>query len=168
MGKTPGVDITTGSLGQGLSAGLGMALGLKLDNSDSQVYVILGDGELNEGQVWEAALVAAKYELDNLIAFVDYNDLQLDGWCHDVMPIEPVADKWRAFNWDVFEIDGHDMRQIVDTIDLAVQKKNGRPTVIVARTVKGKGVSFMENECGWHGRAPNDQEFAQSMAELGV
>lgn len=165
MLKTPGVDITTGSLGQGLSAGVGMALGLKHDGRDARVYVIIGDGELNEGQIWEAAMAAAKFNLDNLMAFVDYNNLQLDGWCHEIMPIEPVVDKWRAFNWEVFEIDGHDMRQIVDTIDRA-QQVSGKPSVIIAHTIKGKGVSYMEDECGWHGKAPNDQEFEQAMIEL--
>ena len=165
MGKTPGVDISTGSLGQGLSLGVGMALGLKIDRSSARVYVVLGDGELNEGEIWEAAMAAAKFQLDNLTAFVDYNNLQLDGWCSDVMPIEPLRDKWRAFNWETFEIDGHSMRQIVDTIE-AAQQVTGRPSVIIAHTVKGKGVSFMENQCDWHGRAPNDAEFEQAMAEL--
>jgi transketolase len=165
MLKTPGVDITTGSLGQGLSAGVGMALGMKSDGRDARVYVIIGDGELNEGQIWEAAMAAAKFNLDNLMTFVDYNNLQLDGWCHEIMPIEPVVDKWRAFNWEVFEIDGHDMRQIVDTIERA-QQVSGKPSVIIAHTIKGKGVSYMEDECGWHGKAPNDQEFEQAMIEL--
>lgn len=165
MHKTPGVDISTGSLGQGLSAGVGMALGLKLDRSDARVYVMLGDGELNEGQVWEAALAAAKFGLDNLVAIVDYNNLQLDGRCSEVMPIEPLADKWRAFNWTVFEIDGHTMREIVDAIE-AAQQVESRPSVIIAHTIKGKGVSFMEDQCDWHGRAPNDAEFERAMAEL--
>lgn len=165
MEKTPGVDISTGSLGQGLSAGVGMALGLKMDGRDARVYVLLGDGELNEGQVWEAALAAAKFGLDHLLAIVDYNNLQLDGRCSEVMPIEPLADKWRAFNWAVFEVDGHSMRQIVETIE-ATQAVAGRPSVIIAHTVKGKGVSFMEDQCDWHGRAPNDAEFERAMAEL--
>jgi transketolase len=165
MHKTPGVDISTGSLGQGLSAGVGMALGLKLDGSDAQVYVMLGDGELNEGQIWEAALAAAKFGLDNLLAIVDYNNLQLDGRCSEVMPIEPLADKWRAFNWAVFEIDGHAMRAIVEAIE-AAQGVVGRPSVVIAHTIKGKGVSFMEDQCDWHGRAPNDAEFERAMAEL--
>lgn len=165
MLKTPGVDMTTGSLGQGLSAGVGMALGLKLDGSRARVYVMLGDGEINEGQIWEAAMAASKYRLDNLIAIVDYNNLQLDGWCHEVMPIEPVVDKWEAFNWQVFEMDGHKMRQIIEIIDKARQVQ-GKPCVIVAHTVKGKGVSFMENECGWHGKAPTKLEFEQAMHEL--
>lgn len=163
--KTPGVDMTTGSLGQGLSAGVGMALGLRLQGKPARVYVMLGDGELNEGQVWEAALVAAKYKLDNLLAFVDYNNLQLDGTCDEVMPIEPLVDKWQAFNWAVLETDGNHMRQVVETIQRALAIK-GQPTVIIARTVKGKGVSYMENDCDWHGRPPDDEQFAQAMAEL--
>jgi transketolase len=165
MKKTPGVDMTSGSLGQGLSAGVGMALGLKLDSKYSRVYVLLSDGELNEGQIWEAAMAAAKYKLDNMIAIVDFNRLQLDGWCNDVMPIEPLADKWQAFGWEVFEANGHDIRSIVGTIDRA-QQVRGRPSVIIAHTVKGKGVSFMENECDWHGKAPNKKQFEQAMGEL--
>jgi transketolase len=163
--KTPGVDMTTGSLGQGLSAGVGMALGLRLQGKKARVYVVLGDGELDEGQVWEAALVAAKYKLDNLLAFVDYNNLQLDGTCDEVLPIEPLADKWRAFNWAVLEMDGNDMRRVLETVERALQIR-GQPTVIIAHTVKGKGVSYMENECDWHGRAPDDGQFAQAMADL--
>jgi len=166
MNKTPGVDITTGSLGQGLSAGVGMALGLRLDKKDARVYVIVGDGELNEGQVWEAAMAAAKFGLDNLTAIVDYNNLQLDGYCDEIMPIEPLADKWRAFNWQVLEIDGHNMSAILDAIETA-QATRGKPTVIIAHTVKGKGVSFMEDKCDWHGKAPDDGQFSQAMAELG-
>jgi transketolase len=167
MTKTPGVDITTGSLGQGLSAGVGMALGLRLDRRPSRVYVILGDGELNEGQVWEAAMAAAKYRLDNLTAVVDYNNLQLDGWCDEIMPLEPLADKWRAFNWEVIEIDGHAMTEILEAFARAARVK-GRPTVIIAHTVKGKGVSFMEDQRDWHGKAPDDEEFRLAMHELGA
>ena len=167
MKKTPGVDVTTGSLGQGLSVGVGMALGLKVDGRDARVYVILGDGELNEGQVWEAAMAGAKFGLDNLTAIVDYNNLQLDGHCHEVMPIEPLVDKWRAFNWQVLEIDGHDVAAILGAIE-AAQGTLGRPTVIIAHTVKGKGVSYMEGECDWHGRAPDDEQYSQAMAELGA
>ncbi len=165
MNKTPGVDMTTGSLGQGLSIGLGMALGLRLDRFDSRVYVMLGDGELNEGQVWEAAMAAARFKLDHLTVIVDYNDLQLDGFCHDVMPLEPLAAKWRDFGWNVLEIDGHDFRQILDAF-AGAQNMPGMPSVILAHTIKGKGVSFMENECDWHGRAPNDREYAAAVAEL--
>ena len=163
--KTPGVDMTTGSLGQGLSAGLGMALGLRLKRFDSRVFVMLGDGELNEGQVWEAAMAAARFNLDHLTVIVDYNDLQLDGFCHDVMPLEPLAAKWRDFGWNVLEIDGHDMHEILEALQEA-QHTLAVPTVIIAHTIKGKGISFMENDCEWHGRAPNDREYAAAMAEL--
>jgi transketolase len=165
MRKTPGVDMSTGSLGQGLSAAVGMALGLKLDRKLARVYAVLGDGELDEGQVWEAALAAAKFRLDNLLAIVDYNNLQLDGPCDQVMPVEPLAAKWEAFNWQVFEMDGHDMAQIVTTIE-AAQAVRGRPSVILAHTIKGRGVSFMENDCDWHGRAPDDAQYAQAVREL--
>jgi len=165
MNKTPGVDMTTGSLGQGLSAGLGMALGLRLNCFDSRVYVMLGDGELNEGQVWEAAMAAARFNLDHLTVIVDYNDLQLDGFCHDVMPLEPLAAKWRDFGWNVIETDGHDLHEILAAFQ-AAQQVQAIPTVIIAHTIKGKGVSFMENDCDWHGRAPNDREYAAAMAEL--
>lgn len=165
MVKTPGVDMTTGSLGHGLSAGVGMALGLKMDHIPAHVYVMLGDGELDEGLVWEGAMAAAKFKLDNLLVIVDYNNLQLDGTCNEVMPLEPLAAKWRAFNWAVFEMDGHDMAQIVKTIEEARQV-TGQPSVIIAHTVKGKGVSFMENECDWHGRAPNREQYEQAMREL--
>jgi transketolase len=165
MAKTPGVDMTTGSLGQGLSAGVGVALGLKLDKKAPRVYVVLGDGELDEGQVWEAAMAAAKYRLDNLMAIIDYNNLQLDGTCDEIMPIEPLADKWRAFNWRVFEMDGHNMQEIVSVIEHALAVR-GQPSVIIAHTVKGKGVSYMENVCDWHGRAPDNQQYQQALREL--
>jgi transketolase len=165
MLKTPGLDMTTGSLGQGLSVGVGMGLGLRLDGRSARVYVVMGDGELDEGQVWEAAMAAAKFKLDNLLAIVDYNNLQLDGTCDVVMPIEPLAAKWRAFNWRVFEMDGNDMRQIVDTLQQA-QAITGQPSVIIAKTIKGKGVSFMENQCDWHGRAPSDEQYEQAIREL--
>ena len=167
MGKPPGVDMTTGSLGHGLSIGVGMALGIKLDRKDSRVYVMLSDGELNEGLIWEAAMAAAKYKLDNLITIIDNNNLQLDGWCNEVMPIEPIIDKWLAFNWRVFVMDGHDMRQILSTIREA-NRVTGAPSVIVAHTVKGKGVSYMENKCEWHGKPPNEEQFKQAMMELGI
>jgi transketolase len=166
MLKTPGLDITTGSLGQGLSAAVGMALGLKLDALEARVFVILGDGEINEGQIWEAAMAASKFRLDNLTAILDYNNLQLDGTCDTVMPIEPVVEKWRTFNWEVFEIYGHDMSQIVNTIEGA-KKVIGKPSMIIAHTIKGKGVSFMENQCDWHGKAPSKEEFEIAMNELG-
>lgn len=165
MGKPPGVDMTTGSLGTGLAIGLGIALGLRLAEKDSRVYVMLGDGELNEGLIWETALAGAKFQLNHLIAIVDYNNLQLDGTCDVVMPIEPIEDKWKAFGWQVQVINGHDMDQIIKAIEIAMTNQKG-PMVIIAHTVKGKGVSFMENECDWHGKAPNDQQFHAAMKEL--
>ena len=165
MRKVPGIDMTTGSLGQGLSCGLGMALAATVRKKDYRVYVILGDGEVDEGQVWEAAMCAAKYRVGNLIAFIDYNRLQLDGPTEVIMPLEPLADKWRSFNWSVDEIDGHDMAQILLAIEKA-QSEPDRPHVIIAHTTKGKGVSFMENEAGWHGKAPSDDELAGCLAQL--
>lgn len=167
MKKVPGIDFTTGSLGQGLSAGVGIALGLKQHAIDSRVFVMLGDGELDEGQVWEAVMAAAKFKLDNLIAIVDCNNLQIDGYCSSIMPLEPLPDKWKAFNWNVMEINGHDMDAILGAFESAKKSKQ-KPTVILARTVKGKGVSFMEDECDWHGIAPNTQQYMQAMHELGV
>lgn len=167
MKKTPGLDMTTGSLGQGLSCGLGMALGGKLAKRDFRVFVLLGDGELNEGQVWEAAMAAAKFMLDNLVCIVDYNRLQLDGFVDQVMPLEPLAAKWNAFNWFVREVDGHDISQILEAFDEA-KKTKGRPTCIIAHTVKGKGVSFMENRAEWHGMAPDSAQLDQALRELGV
>jgi len=164
--NTPGVDMSTGSLGQGLSVANGMALAAKLDNKDYRVYILLGDGELEEGQVWEAAMTAAHYKLDNVTAFVDFNGLQIDGPCTQVMNVTPIAEKFRAFGWNVIEIDGHDYNQIFDAIDKAKATK-GMPTVIVAKTVKGKGVSFMENQVGWHGTAPNKEQCEQALQELG-
>ncbi|CDF57702.1 transketolase [Thermobrachium celere] len=164
--NTPGVDMSTGSLGQGLSVANGMALAAKLDNKDYRVYILLGDGELEEGQVWEAAMTAAHYKLDNVTAFVDFNGLQIDGPCTQVMNVTPIAEKFRAFGWNVIEIDGHDYNQIFDAIDKAKATK-GMPTVIVAKTIKGKGVSFMENQVGWHGTAPNKEQCEQALQELG-
>lgn len=165
MGKTPGVDMTSGPLGMGLSAGLGIALGLKLSGIPAWTYVMLGDGELNEGMVWEAAMCAPKYNLDHLVAIIDYNNLQLDGCCDEVMPLEPLRSKWLAFNWSVQEIDGHDMPAILEAIENTHQEK-GKPSLIIAHTIKGKGVSYMENECDWHGKAPNDQQFVQALDEI--
>ncbi len=165
MNHVKGVDMSTGSLGQGISAAVGMALAGKLDQKDYRVYSLLGDGELAEGQVWEAAMSAAKYHLDNLCAFVDLNGLQIDGKTDDVMPTAPVDKKFEAFNWNVITVDGHDYAAIADALDQAKAAK-GKPTVIIARTVKGKGVSFMENNAGWHGKAPNDEQYEQAMAEL--
>lgn len=165
MRYVKGVDMSTGSLGQGISAATGMAIAGKLDKKDYRVYSILGDGELEEGQVWEACMAAAHYKLDNLTAFVDYNGLQIDGKISDVMSPEPIVDKFKAFGWNVIEIDGHDFEQIINAIDQA-KKTKGMPTVIVAHTIKGKGVSFMENQAGWHGTAPNKEQRDQAIAEL--
>lgn len=166
MKKVPGLDMTTGSLGQGLSAGAGMAFGAKADGLGSRVFVLLGDGELQEGQVWEAAMVASKYKLDNLIAVVDANNLQVDGWCSDIMPVEPIDKKWEAFGWEVFRIDGHNMEEILKAFE-DMKKVKDKPICIVASTVKGKGVSYMENVCEWHGMAPDEEQYKQAMAELG-
>jgi len=165
MKKTPGVDMSTGSLGQGISAGVGMALAGKLENKDFRVYVLLGDGESEEGLVWEAGMAAAHYKLDNLTAILDYNGLQIDGPCSEVMSPEPFDLKWRAFGWHVIEIDGHDFTAVLNAIAEARQVK-GKPAMIIAKTVKGKGVSFMENQVGWHGNAPNREQAAQALAEL--
>lgn len=165
MKKTPGIDITSGSLGQGLSVAVGMAIGAKEDKLSSRVYVILGDGETQEGQVWEAAMAAVKYKLDNIVAIVDCNNLQVDGCCSDIMPVEPLDEKWASFGWEIIKIDGHDMGQILDGFEQAKQVK-GRPVCILAQTVKGKGVSYMENVCDWHGKAPNKEEYASALDEL--
>ena len=167
MNDTPGVDMSTGSLGQGLSVANGMALAGKLDGRDYYVYVVMGDGEIQEGQIWEAAMSAGHYHLDNLIAFVDHNGLQIDGPNDQVMTVNPIADKFAAFGWNVIAIDGHDLQAISDAVDAAKAQK-GKPTVIVAETVKGKGVSFMENQVGWHGTAPNAEQAAAALAELGA
>ncbi|ACM19727.1 transketolase, A protein [Geotalea daltonii FRC-32] len=163
---TPGVDVCTGSLGQGLSMANGMALGLKADGKDNRVYAILGDGELQEGQVWEAAMAAAHYKLDNLCAMVDANNLQIDGEVSRVMNVAPITDKFRAFGWHVLDIDGHDMGAIMEALDAAETVK-GQPTVIVARTVKGKGVSFFENKASYHGVPPSDEELPRALECLG-
>lgn len=163
--KVPGVEMSTGSLGQGLAVANGMALAGKLDGRDYRVYVLLGDGEIQEGMVWEAAMAAAHYKLDNLIAFIDYNGFQIDGAITEVMNPEPIADKWKAFGWHVLSIDGHDMGQILEAVAEG-QKVVGKPVMIVAKTVKGKGVSFMENQVGWHGVAPKPEEVERALAEL--
>lgn len=165
MKGIPGVDMSTGSLGQGLSAANGMALAGRLDGRPYRVYALLGDGELEEGQVWEAAMFAAHYKLDNLTAFVDYNGLQIDGPVSEVMSPLPIPEKWRAFGWNVIEIDGHDYNAIYDAIQTAKTVK-GQPTMIVARTVKGKGVSGMENIADWHGKAPTQEECNLFLSEL--
>jgi len=162
---TPGVEMSAGSLGQGLSYGIGIALAGRLDKRDYHVYVLLGDGECEEGQVWEAAMSAPHFQIDNLTAIVDHNGIQLDGRCCDIMGIEPLADKWRAFNWQVIEIDGHNMKQILSALKEAGKVK-GKPTVIIAHTVKGKGVGFMEGNVDFHGKAPNAQETEIALKEL--
>lgn len=163
---TPGVEVCTGSLGQGLSMANGMALGLRLDDRKSRVYVLMGDGELQEGQVWEAAMSAAHYRLDNLCAMVDANALQIDGEVEKVMNVAPIGDKFRAFGWHVIEIDGHDMAAIVGALESA-EKFKGKPTVIVATTVKGKGVTRFEHKASYHGVAPNDDELNEALICLG-
>ncbi len=163
--KCPGVEATGGPLGQGFSFSIGMALGLKLSKSASRIYTLLGDGECQEGLVWEAAMAAGHYKLDNLCAILDYNGLQIDGEVEKIMGIAPIADKFRAFNFNVVEIDGHDYQAIDSAFGLACAKK-GKPTMIIAHTVKGKGVSFMENNYTWHGKAPNKEQYEQAIAEL--
>jgi transketolase len=165
--KLPGVEVSSGSLGQGLSISVGMALAARIDNRTSKIFCLMGDGEQQEGQVWEAAMEAGHYHLDNIIAVIDCNRLQIDGLVSDVMAVEPLAAKYSAFGWDVLRIDGHDMSQIVDAFEQA-RAVTGRPVVILADTVKGKGVSFMENQPGWHGKAPNREELARALDELGL
>lgn len=161
-----GVEVSTGSLGQGLSISNGIALGLRMDKKEARVYCLLGDGETQEGQVWEAAMSAGHYMLDNLCAIVDANELQIDGRCCDVMTVEPMAEKWRAFNWHVFEINGHDMEDITKTLDEA-EKIKGKPSVILARTIKSKGVSFFEGKAEYHGVTPTKEELEKALMELG-
>lgn len=165
MKKLPGVDASTGSLGQGLSIANGMALAGKLDKKDYRVYALLGDGEQQEGQVWEAAMTAAHYKLDNVCAFLDFNNLQIDGNVDKVMGVEPVDAKWEAFGWHVIKIDGHNFTEILNALEEAKNVK-GKPTIIIAKTIKGKGVSFMENVCGFHGVAPTAEETEKALAEL--
>ena len=165
MHHVRGVDMSNGSLGQGVSAAVGMALGGKLNHKDYRVYAVMGDGELDEGQGWEAFMSAAKYKLDNLCVIVDVNGLQIDGATKDVMPLEPLDQKFAAFGFHVITINGHDFDQILSAYQQAAATK-GQPTVILAKTVKGKGISFMENDAGWHGKAPNDEQLAQAVSEL--
>ena len=168
FGTLPGIEVSTGSLGQGLSVACGVALGLRLDKKNSHVFTILGDGETQEGQVWEAAMTAAHYKLDNLTAIIDRNCLQIDGSTECVMSIGEASSKWKAFGWQVLEIYGHDYEEIYEAIEKSkiIGKQNNAPVVIIANTVKGKGVSFMENNACWHGKAPNDEEFKLAMEEL--
>lgn len=166
MKGIPGVEMSTGSLGQGFSVACGMAMASKLDNAPWRVYTLLGDGEIQEGIVWEAAMSAAHYKLDNLVAFLDYNGLQIDGEVEKVMNVGPAMDKFKSFGWNVIEIDGHDFDQIFAALDMA-KEIVGKPTMIIAKTVKGKGVSFMENNAGWHGTAPSDSDLEKALQELG-
>ena len=165
MNKTPGIDMTTGSLGHGFPAGLGMALSSKLQQKEFHVWVIIGDGESQEGSIWEAAMSAPKWKLDNLTVIMDCNNLQNDNYVDQTIPIEPIADKWRAFNWNVMEIDGHDMAAVVEALETAKAHKN-EPTIIIARTIKGKGVSYMENMCEWHGKAPSQEQAEEALNEI--
>ncbi|QXM07428.1 transketolase [Crassaminicella indica] len=166
MKGTPGVEMSTGSLGQGFSCSIGMALAAKLDKKDIRVYALLGDGEVQEGIVWEAAMAASHYKLDNLTAILDFNGLQIDGKNEDVMNIHPIKEKWESFGWHVLEIDGHSFEEIISVLDKADEIKD-KPTMIIAKTIKGKGVSFMENQVGWHGTAPKDDEKEKALKELG-
>ena len=166
MKGTPGVEISTGSLGQGFSVACGMAMASKLDNAPWRVYALLGDGEVQEGLIWEAAMSAAHYKLDNMVAFLDYNGLQIDGNTDDVMSLGSIVDKFKSFGWNVIEIDGHDFDQIFAALDMA-KETVGKPTMVVAKTIKGKGVSFMENEAGWHGAAPSDSDLERALLDLG-
>jgi len=165
MTLTPGVEMSAGSLGQGLSFGLGIALAARLDKKSYRTIVLLGDGECDEGQVWEAAMFAPHHRVDNITAIVDHNDLQLDGRTCDIMGLEPLGDKWRAFNWHVLEINGHDIKQIINALKKAGDTR-GKPTAIIAHTIKGKGVSFMEGNVDFHGKAPSPQETEQALKEL--
>jgi len=167
--KLPGVEVSSGSLGQGLSVAVGAALAARLDGRKNKVFCLMGDGEQQEGNVWEAAMEAAHYKLDNLIAIVDFNRLQIDGPVCEVMNIEPLEEKYRAFGWDIVRIDGHDMKQIVAALEQAkVRTAAGKPLLVIAATVKGKGVSFMENIAGWHGKSPSKEEMLKGLAELGL
>ena len=162
---TPGVEMSAGALGQGLSFAIGVALGGRLNSQKYRVYVLLGDGECDEGQVWEGAMAAAHYKVDNLVAIVDNNGLQIDGWNRDVMNLDPFNKKWQAFGWHVIEVDGHDLAQLIDAFNQAKLIK-GQPTVIIAHTIKGKGVSFMENNAAFHGKAPTAAEVEIALKEL--
>jgi len=165
MHKLPGVEVSTGALGQGLSVALGIALAARLGGRALHVYCLIGDGENQEGQVWEAAEAAAHHKVDNLTVILDNNGVQLMGPLGEIMSMEPLADKWRSFNWAVFETDGHDMREIIAALELAKEIK-GKPSIVIAHTVKGKGVSYMEGQSAWHGKSPNEEQLAQALAEL--
>ncbi len=165
MNVTPGVEMSAGSLGMGLSFAIGVALAARLDAKTHRTYVLLGDGECNEGQIWEAAMSAAHFKLDNVTAIIDYNSIQLTGWTKNIMQLEPLREKWQAFGWHVIEIDGHDFNQILSSLDKAREIKT-RPTIILAHTIKGKGVSFMENKASFHGKAPSPEETERALNEL--
>ena len=164
MRYVPGVDMSTGSLGQGFSAAVGMALGAKLSGYSNTVYAVMGDGEIQEGMVWEAAMAASHHDLKNLVAIVDCNGVQINGWVNDIMTVEPLADKWRAFGWKVVEVNGHNMKDVLTALHTA--KTMRHPTAILMRTVKGKGVSFMEDDSVWHGSAPDDEQMVKAIAEI--
>lgn len=166
MKKLAGVDFTTGSLGQGISAANGMALAAKLDNKDYRIFCLIGDGESEEGQIWEGAMASAHYKLDNVTAITDFNGLQIDGPNCEVMTVTPLPDKWRAFGWNVIEVDGHNFTELLDALS-PDRKVEGKPTMIIAHTIKGKCVSFMEGVCDWHGKAPSEDQVRQALAELG-
>ena len=166
MNKVPGVDISSGSLGQGLSCANGLAIAGKMDNKNYRVYCILGDGEIEEGQVWEAAMASNKYKLDNLCVIVDNNNLQIDGTIEEVMSSYPIDEKFKRFGFQVINIDGHNIQEIIDAFDVAKNVKD-KPTCIIAKTIKGKGVSYMENDVKWHGIAPNEEQYQLAMKELG-
>jgi transketolase len=163
--KTPGVDMTSGILGHGIAIGTGLAIAARRQNKDYHIYTLLGDGEIQGGIVWEGAMLAAKYHCGNLTAILDYNDVQLDGFVHDIMPLEPLVQKWTAFNWNVIEIDGHDIPAIIQALETA-KSMHDQPTMIVAHTTKGKGVTFMENDSQWHGKAPNEDQLGRAKEEI--
>lgn len=165
MNKTPGIDISSGSLGNGLAIGVGMAMSGRLHHQDYMTYVMLGDGEVQEGMVWEAAMAAHHHDLGNLVAIVDCNGVQINGWVNEIMTVEPLADKWRAFGWNVVEVNGHNMKDLLTALHTA--KTMRHPTVILMHTVKGRGVSFMEDDCKWHGNSPSDEELVQAILEIG-
>lgn len=164
--KTPGVDMTSGILGHGIAIGVGLALAARQRNLDYRTYILIGDGESQGGIVWEGAMAAAKFKLASLTVILDYNDVQLDGFVHDIMPLEPVADKWTAFGWNVLPCNGHDTRSLIAAVESAKRVQN-RPSILIAKTMKGKGVSFMENSSHWHGNVPNDEQYQQALIELG-
>ena len=163
--KVPGVDMTTGSLGQGLSSANGMAIAGKMNKKDYRVYCILGDGEIEEGQIWEAAMTSSKYKLDNLCVIVDNNNLQIDGTIEEVMSPYPIDEKFRSFGFEIIKIDGHDIEEIIKAFEVAKNIKD-KPTCIIAKTIKGKGISYMENQVGWHGKAPNEEQYKEAITEL--